>query len=498
MITQLIESEVQKLNPAIITEVFIFIIIGVFLLALLFKKKNSHYTFTGYTPTLLTSVGILGTFLGIFIGLLEFNPDDIDSSISPLLAGLKTAFLSSVVGMLFSILYKGIEASGVISSKIDDCEVRDKEIDASDIYHSLERQLKVTESLKNVIAGEGEGSMVGQLKLFRSDVGDQMKNNHIQFNDFQSQLKIQMDEFGELLAKSATEQVIDALNQVIKDFNNQLTEQFGENFKELNVAVTKLVDWQEEHKEQVSSMTALYAEGVKAIGDTKIAVKSIGDESKAIPLAMNDLRGVIETNQQQIADLELQLKAFKDIRDAAVSAVPEIRSQIDETLKGAKAANETLAIGMQESANSMKDVLAGSASDFKSSAEAQNKAMIELSDSSSKSSLELSDTIKKTIDNLDGMRTKLEVTIQEQSTSHREQAEKVFNGLESSIRGVLSDTGEAVQKQVNMIDDTMSKEIEFVLNKMGEALGQISGQFTKDYRSLVNEMEKITNAAKRN
>ncbi|MCV6022563.1 MotA/TolQ/ExbB proton channel family protein, partial [Escherichia coli] len=64
--------------------------------------------FTASTTNILTSLGILGTFAGIVVGLMEFNPSDIDGSIESLLAGLKTAFLTSLVGMAASIVYKAI------------------------------------------------------------------------------------------------------------------------------------------------------------------------------------------------------------------------------------------------------------------------------------------------------------------------------------------------------------------------------------------------------
>jgi biopolymer transport protein ExbB/TolQ len=48
------------------------------------------------------SVGVLGTFVGIFIGLQAFNPNDIVHSVNDILLGLKTAFFTSIVGMSVS------------------------------------------------------------------------------------------------------------------------------------------------------------------------------------------------------------------------------------------------------------------------------------------------------------------------------------------------------------------------------------------------------------
>lgn len=47
----------------------------------------------------IVSVGVLGTFVGIFIGLQGFDPADIINSVNDILVGLKTAFLTSIVGM---------------------------------------------------------------------------------------------------------------------------------------------------------------------------------------------------------------------------------------------------------------------------------------------------------------------------------------------------------------------------------------------------------------
>ncbi|MEA1892604.1 MAG: MotA/TolQ/ExbB proton channel family protein [Campylobacterota bacterium] len=52
----------------------------------------------------IVSVGVLGTFVGIFIGLQAFNPDDIINSVNEILVGLKTAFFTSIVGMSVSTI----------------------------------------------------------------------------------------------------------------------------------------------------------------------------------------------------------------------------------------------------------------------------------------------------------------------------------------------------------------------------------------------------------
>ncbi|KOR32946.1 hypothetical protein TI05_04015 [Achromatium sp. WMS3] len=70
---------------------------------------------------LLASLGLLGTFWGIFSGLMEFDATNIQASVPKLLNGLKFAFLSSILGMLLatilSLLQMGIKALGDISQQ---------------------------------------------------------------------------------------------------------------------------------------------------------------------------------------------------------------------------------------------------------------------------------------------------------------------------------------------------------------------------------------------
>lgn len=55
-------------------------------------------------PNAISTLGVLGTFLGITVGLVGFDPQDLQTSIPQLLNGLKTAFFTSLAGMFCSLL----------------------------------------------------------------------------------------------------------------------------------------------------------------------------------------------------------------------------------------------------------------------------------------------------------------------------------------------------------------------------------------------------------
>lgn len=55
-------------------------------------------------PSAVSTLGVLGTFLGITLGLLCFNTQELTTSIPELLEGLKTAFFTSLAGMIGSLV----------------------------------------------------------------------------------------------------------------------------------------------------------------------------------------------------------------------------------------------------------------------------------------------------------------------------------------------------------------------------------------------------------
>lgn len=98
-------------TSSFITTLLVTIIIGVAIFLFFWIKSLNDRDFylkrrtVEQTPSILSTLGVFGTFLGITIGLLNFDPSDLTNSIPLLLGGLKTAFLTSLAGMGCSLLF---------------------------------------------------------------------------------------------------------------------------------------------------------------------------------------------------------------------------------------------------------------------------------------------------------------------------------------------------------------------------------------------------------
>jgi hypothetical protein len=73
-----------------------------FLMAVPFYNNRT----VAYGPTVLTMTGIFGCFLGIALGLMNFDTSNVQSSVPALLEGIKTAFWASVFGVAGALLMK--------------------------------------------------------------------------------------------------------------------------------------------------------------------------------------------------------------------------------------------------------------------------------------------------------------------------------------------------------------------------------------------------------
>ena len=74
-----------------------------------------------------------------------------------------------------------------------------------------------------------------------------------------------------------------------------------------------------------------------------------------------------------------------------------------------------------------------------------------------------------------------------QAKTHQEMSQS----LTQLIQQNHSQTEKSMGRQVDNIESHMEREIEQVMSTMGEALGMISGQFTRDYQSLITQMQGL-------
>lgn len=251
----------------------------------------------------LTGLGILGTFIGLSLGLQNFNTGstaEITGSIEPLMNGIKVAFHTSIYGMVFSLIW-----SYVYKRKLYDAEqsveaflsvwkkfvVPDTSIDGTNHLIALEEEnLRAIKNLSNRMSEE----MAAQLEP--------------NFN----RLEAVITDF----AHVATADQKEALGTVVTKFVEEMNNSVNDGFAKLGTAL----------EEQARNS----AKAVRIADDYYEKVMKTEDEMKKNILSLNMQN---ESNAQTLLKAKEEFKAVVDACDDATDAADELRVSLEKMNK---------------------------------------------------------------------------------------------------------------------------------------------------------------------
>ncbi len=388
----------------------------IILVSVLAAYFHSRFTFSTLqkAPAILTTCGILGTFLGIALGLLDFNPNDVQKSVPALIEGIKTAFWASAAGVFWALTIKlrdvlfgtqrTITAQGASGATIDDLAA-------------------LLSSVQQALVGNDDSTLLSQIKLARQDSNDRL-----------DKMGQSMERFYEKIAELGSAALIEALREVIKDFNEKLTEQFGENFKQLNQAVGKILEWQEQYRLQMTEMIDQQRISSQNMSIATERYQVLVENAEVFHWVAESLSSLLEGLGTQRTQLEAFLRSFAELITKSATGLPEIEKKIVEMVRqvgdGVKVANDELRNGVKATNDEIKTVLLGAIRD-----------------------------------------------------SNQE-----FN---SNIREII----EGTKKQVVVLDTALKDELTNSLESLGRQLAALSQKFVEDYTPLTDKLRRVVEMA---
>lgn len=257
---------------------------------------------------LATGFGILGTFIGIVVGLLNFDTGNIDASVPQLLDGLKFAFFTSIVGMGFSLLIGAFPKPLGFES----AEVEEKDKSESELLVELLLEMR---TLNTNIAGDNDTTLITQVQKLRTSI-----------NDKQDELKKSFDEFAREMAENNVKALIEAVQQVMEDFNAKINDQLGENFKRLSEATENLVTWQDQYREQLTVATEALNASNKALGTSVESMGVMTERAQEFDHTAKELKEALEVMGQSMTGIKSLAESLKD-------SGKQIRDEMEEITK---------------------------------------------------------------------------------------------------------------------------------------------------------------------
>lgn len=209
------------------------------------------------TSSFPSTIGVLGTFVGIFIGLMDFDVQDIQGSVPELLGGLKTAFITSIVGMFCSMVVKLW-----YKPDVDEVYTSPEFEQGTEIKKELSYLVELMKDVRRILSEDKTSSNIAVLqgameKSFKDlDISNRALVNDVKscIGDGVKDLGESISEFGRIVAEQSSKELIESIQRVMDDFNAKINDQLGENFKELSVSINNLNTWQKEHVELLATM----------------------------------------------------------------------------------------------------------------------------------------------------------------------------------------------------------------------------------------------------
>lgn len=237
--------------------------------------------FNGGIAGTLTGLGILGTFIGLSLGLQSFNGNDIYTiadNMGPLMEGMKVAFHTSVYGIFFSLIFN-VAYRAVMA----------------DAYEKLSRfQMTFQECVMPQVSTSDENSSV--MLIYMANMANAVKT------------------VVELLKGRAAEQTR-GVEQMVDQFTEELMGRLGTDFEKLGWTLRSVAESQQTGEENRRGMEQTARELLAANQAILEAFDRISARQDAFAGELEMQRRVVEDTCKNLSDeMSSQLYTYQQMK----------------------------------------------------------------------------------------------------------------------------------------------------------------------------------------
>lgn len=261
-------------------------------------------------PGTFQKLGMIGTMIGLVYVFYEFDI----SNISTMIQGTAYAIFSTLIGLVFDQIYLWRKRKYTDTITSDDTNGLIQKI----VDQISQIQSKIPEINSSEL-------LLEEIKLGRTE-----SNNNL------LSIKNEMVNFTQKLAKNNTEALIEAVKNVMRDFNSKINDNLGDTFKQLNSSVENLVKWQSDYKDYLDNYDKNLRMALNSIKSSDETLENISHNLISLPESVNSLGelikqiGVITDYQKQhVNELDDRLIAFSEMKDKAINAFPLIQNNLE-------------------------------------------------------------------------------------------------------------------------------------------------------------------------
>lgn len=207
--------------------------------------EHVHKRLLEMAPDIFTSLGILGTFVGLVWGLKNFEPTNYEAmttSVASLVDGIKVAFLTSIYGIAMSIVY----TCGMKSEYSSMTASLQKFLDR---FHTYVMPTAESESMNILVSSQKNQTAAMEQMAEKFSVQMEGSFEKVITPTFQK-----MNDSLDVLVSSVTKCQEDAIREILDTFLKEMNLSFKAQFEDFGRALTQLKDAQTDNANYTTNL----------------------------------------------------------------------------------------------------------------------------------------------------------------------------------------------------------------------------------------------------
>lgn len=452
----------------------------------------------------LVGLGLLGTFLGLTLGVKDFDSSDashIQESIQILLSGMATAFTTSLFGMTFSIFFTCLDKSWrnklskslyILTEKLDKTYyIDDITLATINQGNMLDR---LYSNIQNLIIGQSS-SVISTISAETKNINDKLiytnqENQVVTIGNAVREILAENAEQSRALKSFSTDLALELNNGFDETLSRQMQQKILPLMENVDNTTKAIIEHIDKMAESVASPATDMIQNV--VSELKNSMSSVIDEFKSglSGSATNELEllaSQLGTASQAMADFPQNME---NISATLQLTIEEVKSAVSEISHTSANANSTAMQQMQEQIAFATGAISNAISEVQ-------VAMNSITQSSQQQSSEM---VSKLADAADKMGIFLNNTISSLSTSVQQSVSNItsdINAKQADLISLQEDTTAETRKLLEAFNqglerlEKMNEYISGTMNMFQQAQGHITGS-TAHLQTITGDMKLAT------
>ncbi|WP_296648659.1 hypothetical protein, partial [Romboutsia sp. 13368] len=401
-----------------------------------------------------STIGVLGTFVGISIGLWKFDPNDITSSVPLLLSGMKISFATSIIGMSAAIFMKYIALKNEDEENIDDImELFNTMIDESrNVNNTLLLNQKQTENVLNKVSEIWSKHQENLTVELKNEIRNLNNNN---------------------LAKQ---------EELIGEFKK-----LGECFTLLNSGVNNLLTWQENYKETIEITIKELETVIQTLNNADNSIEAIAKNSSLIKENNENLSEVLkEINKTQEIMINSN-NSIIEISNKARESIPQINEHFTNIDNRTKESTTYLETAISQNLNHIKSYLE------KTTEEVLSKTTQSIYENNRQFKYEISEHISQCKMLIYSLKD-LIPDINEHLLATQKRFNKTLIHFNEEVQNSFKENTSEINKQIELLKETtnnINNTLDNTICESTKRLENITVATSNQIKTMAEEMERL-------